>query len=145
MPQSTIHRRHLNIAILAMVAAIAAAGLLSSLAVAQTTKRVVKEANVHGSTVLTANNGHTLYTLSVEKHGRFICTGGCVKTWFPLIVAAGVKPTGPVPLGTVKRPDGKRQVTFGGRPLYTFQGDSGKGETNGEGFEDVGTWHAAKP
>jgi len=106
---------------------------------------VVREAQANGSTVLTANNGHTLYTLSVEKHGNFICKGSCLKTWFPLVVAAGVKPTGPVALGTVKRPDGRRQVTFGGRPLYTFDGDSRKGQANGEGFKDVGTWHAATP
>ena len=130
------------------IAVLGAVGLFSSLAVAQTSKRVVKEANSPslGKTVLTANNGLTLYTLSAEKHGTFICTGSCLKDWHPLVVAAGVKPTGPVALGTVKRPDnGRRQVTFEGRPLYTFDDDSRKGDANGEGFKDVGTWHAATP
>ena len=95
--------------------------------------------------MLTANNGLTLYSLSVEKNGRFICKGSCLKDWFPLVVAAGVKPTGPVALGTVRRPDGRRQVTFEGRPLYTFDGDSKKGDATGEGIKDVGTWHAAAP
>ena len=36
-------------------------------------------------------------------------------------------------------------MTFEGRPLYTFDGDSKKGDANGEGFKDVGTWHAATP
>jgi predicted lipoprotein with Yx(FWY)xxD motif len=149
MPQSpTSHRpRHLSIAIFATVAVLAVAGLFSSLAAAQTSKRVVKEAHSSslGSTVLTANSGLTLYTLSAEKHGKFICTGSCLQTWHPLVVAAGVKPAGPVALGTVKRPDGRRQVTFEGRPLYTFDSDSRKGEAGGEGFKDVGTWHAATP
>ena len=85
--------------------------LSASLAAAQTTKRVVKEAHNQplGKTVLTANNGLTLYSLSVEKHGTFICKGSCLKDWHPLVVAAGVKPTGPVALGTVKRPDGRRR------------------------------------
>ncbi len=150
MPQSrTSHRRApLNRAILPIVAILAAAGLFTSLAAAKTTKSVVKEANSQalGKRVLTANNGLTLYTLSAEKHGTFICKGSCLKDWHPLVVAAGVKPTGPVALGTVKRPDnGLRQVTFEGRPLYTFDDDRKKGDANGEGFKDVGTWHAATP
>ncbi|HMJ72043.1 MAG TPA: hypothetical protein VK471_01630 [Solirubrobacterales bacterium] len=149
MPQPpTSHRpRHLSIAIFTTVAVLAVAGLFGSLAAAQTTKRVVKETHSSslGSTVLTANNGLTLYSLSVEKNGRFICTGSCLKDWHPLVVAAGVKPAGPVALGTVKRPDGRRQVTFEGRPLYTFDDDKRKGDANGEGFKDVGTWHAATP
>jgi len=129
------------------IAAILAASLFASLATARTTKSVVKEARSPslGKTVLTANNGLTLYSLSAEKNGRFICKGSCLKVWFPLVVAAGVKPTGSVPLGTIKRPDGRHQVTFKGKPLYTFEGDSKKGEANGEGIEDVGTWHAASP
>jgi predicted lipoprotein with Yx(FWY)xxD motif len=145
-PSQTSHRpRQLTVAVFAIVAVLAAVGLFSSLAAARTTKRVVKEAHALGHTVLTANNGLTLYSLSVEKHGNFICTGSCLADWHPLIVAAGVKPTGPVALGTVKRPDGRRQVTFEGRPLYTFDADSQRGEAKGEGIKDVGTWHAAAP
>lgn len=143
-PQSNRRPRALTAAI---VAVLALCGLFGSLATAQTTKRVVKTANSPslGRTVLTANSGRTLYTLSAEKNGVFICKGGCLSTWTPLIVARGVKPTGPVALGTVKRPDGRRQVTFKGRPLYTFATDSRKGDANGEGIRDVGTWHAASP
>jgi predicted lipoprotein with Yx(FWY)xxD motif len=149
MPQSrTSQRAPLSRAILPIVAILAAAGLFASLATAQTTKRVVKEAHSQslGKTVLTANNGLTLYTLSAEKHGTFICKGSCLKDWHPLVVAKGVTPAGPVALGTIKRPDnGLRQVTFEGRPLYTFDEDTKKGDANGEGFKDVGTWHAATP
>jgi predicted lipoprotein with Yx(FWY)xxD motif len=150
MPQSPRSRRprHLSIAIVAAVAILAVAALCSALAVASTSKRVVKEANSAslGKTVLTADNGLTLYTLSAEKHGTFICKGSCLKDWHPLVVARGVKPTGPVALGTIKRPDnGLRQVTFEGRPLYTFDADTKKGDAKGEGFKDVGTWHAATP
>jgi predicted lipoprotein with Yx(FWY)xxD motif len=110
------------------------------------TKRVVKVGALSdGSSVLANLKGRTLYSLSVEKHGKFICTGGCLSIWHPLVVAKGVRPTGPVTLGTVKRPDGKTQVTYRGRPLYSFGEDTKAGEANGEGFKDVGTWHAAKP
>lgn len=111
------------------------------------TKRVVAEADnpALGKTVLTNTAGRTLYSLSAETKGRFYCTGACLSSWRPLLVPAGVKPTGPVKLGTVKRPNGKIQVTFKGRPLYRFYGDTKNGEANGEGIKDVGTWHAATP
>lgn len=48
-------------------------------------------------------------------------------------------------LGIVKRPDGRRQVTYRGGPLYFFVGDKKRGDVKGEGFKDVGVWHAASP
>jgi predicted lipoprotein with Yx(FWY)xxD motif len=131
--------------------AISATALIAAGAVgasAQTAKRVVKEAHNAkiGKTVLVNLRGLTLYTLSAETNGKFICKGSCLKDWHPLVVAAGVKPTGPVRLGTVKRPDnGRRQVTFDGRPLYTFDEDEKAGDAKGQGIKDVGTWHAATP
>jgi predicted lipoprotein with Yx(FWY)xxD motif len=95
------------------------------------------------ATVLVNASGHTLYNLSVERRGRFICTkSACLSVWHPLLVAKGVKPTGRVPLGTVKRPDGRIQVTYKGAPLYTFVQDLKRGDVKGEGFKDVGVWHA---
>jgi predicted lipoprotein with Yx(FWY)xxD motif len=131
---------------ISLLAIVAGALIGSPGATAKETERVVELAHspALGKTVLTNKRHRTLYTLSVETNGKFICTGSCLSTWHPLIVPPRVKPTGPVKLGTVKRPNGGRQVTFHGRPLYSFDGDMAKGETNGEGFKDVGTWHAAK-
>jgi hypothetical protein len=42
----------------------------------------------------------------------------------------------------VKRPDGSKQVTYQGTPLYTFAQDTAPGQANGQGFKDVGTWTA---
>jgi predicted lipoprotein with Yx(FWY)xxD motif len=129
----------LAIALLAILA-VPAAGVAG----AAHGKRVAKtEEASDGSTVLANLRGRTLYSLSVEKHGKFICTAGCLSVWHPLLVPAGTKPKGPVALGTVTRPEGKTQVTYRGRPLYSFAEDSKPGETNGEGIRDVGTWHAA--
>jgi predicted lipoprotein with Yx(FWY)xxD motif len=132
---------------IALLALTALTLLIAGEAVAsQSSKRVAKEAEntTLGHTVLTTLKGKTLYSLSVEKRGKFTCTGGCLATWKPLLVPADVKPTGPVKLGTVKRPEGKTQVTYKGLPLYSFGGDTQPGEANGEGLKDVGTWHAAR-
>jgi predicted lipoprotein with Yx(FWY)xxD motif len=108
-------------------------------------KRVAKDRTVKGRTLLTTTGGRTLYTLSVEKHGKFVCTAesGCTGIWHPLTVAAGVMPQGPVKLGTVSRPEGTVQVTYRGLPLYTFASDKKAGQVKGEGLKDVGVWHAA--
>jgi predicted lipoprotein with Yx(FWY)xxD motif len=96
-----------------------------------------------GGTILVNAQGMTLYHLSGEQNGKFICTSSaCVGVWHPLTVAAGSAPTGVASLGTVKRPDGTQQVTYNGTPLYTFAQDSSEGDAKGQGIKDVGTWSA---
>jgi predicted lipoprotein with Yx(FWY)xxD motif len=93
--------------------------------------------------ILVNRRGHTLYALSAEKRGRFICTDrSCLSFWTPLEIAPGRRPTGVRSLGTVRRPGGQTQVTYRGRPLYTFNDDHRRGAIGGEGFRDVGVWHA---
>jgi len=95
-------------------------------------------------TVLVDSQGMTLYHLSGELNGKFICTSSaCLGVWHPLIASSGSAPTGAVSsLGTVKRPEGTMQVTYKGTPLYTFAQDKQTGEANGQGIRDVGTWSA---
>lgn len=97
-----------------------------------------------GKRILVTARGRTLYTLSAETRGRFICTGSCLATWLPLILKNGARAVGVARLGAIKRPDGRRQATYKGRPLYRFAQDSAKGDVGGEGFVDVGTWRAAR-
>jgi predicted lipoprotein with Yx(FWY)xxD motif len=95
------------------------------------------------ATVLVNAQGMTLYHLSGEQKGKFICTNSaCLQVWHPLAVTAARTPTGSVALATVKRPDGSVQVTYKGEPLYTFAQDTAPGQANGQGIKDVGTWSA---
>jgi predicted lipoprotein with Yx(FWY)xxD motif len=106
-----------------------------------------------GTTVLVDARGHTLYSLSAERNGRFICTkhstvpggtGSCLSLWRPLIAHGAVAARGVGSLGVVNRPDGAgRQVTYRGLPLYTFVEDHAAGDASGNGFRDVGVWRAA--
>jgi predicted lipoprotein with Yx(FWY)xxD motif len=94
-----------------------------------------------GKTILVNRQGLSLYSLSVERHGKFICTNSaCLSLWKPLVIPKGEKPTGVARLGTVKRPDGRIQVTYRGGPLYRFVQDRKRGDVKGNGFKDVGTW-----
>ena len=97
-------------------------------------------------TVLVNAKGLTLYFLKGETAGNIMCTGSCATTWPPLTVASGAQPTAGSgvtgQLGTTKRPDGSVQVTYNGKPLYTFDGDSGPGQASGQG---VANFFAATP
>jgi predicted lipoprotein with Yx(FWY)xxD motif len=101
---------------------------------------------------LTNSAGNTLYFSDQESGGSIHCLDACVRFWTPLTVSTGAKPTAATgvtgTLGTVNRPDGSAQVTYDGKPLYTFTVDGGAGKAAGNGFKDSfdGTdfvWHAA--
>jgi predicted lipoprotein with Yx(FWY)xxD motif len=125
-----------------VVAAVAALiGALAARSGDTSSKSVVKTTKVGGKTILVNRRGMTLYHLSVERKGHFICTDStCLSVWKPLVVARGVTPTGSKSLSVVKRPDGRRQVAYKGLPLYTFVQDRKPGDMKGNGFRDVGVW-----
>lgn len=129
--------------VLVALAALAVAAPLVAAGRATVVVKMAKNAKL-GRKILVTPRGMTLYRLSAERNGRFICTNGaCLSVWHPLVVRRGVKPAGAPALSTVRRPDGRLQVTFRGGPLYTFALDKRTGDVNGEGVKDVGVWHAA--
>jgi predicted lipoprotein with Yx(FWY)xxD motif len=81
--------------------------------------------------VLFDGRGFVLYGFT-RDHGRSACYGACAKAWPPyfapkgkLTAGAGVKKS---LLGTVKRKNGRRQVTYAGKPLYYYVGDTKRGQ-----------------
>jgi predicted lipoprotein with Yx(FWY)xxD motif len=97
-----------------------------------------------GEKILVNRKGMTLYSLSVEHKGHFICTNkACLSLWKPLTVPKGAVATGAAHLTVVGRPDGRQQVAYRARPLYTFVMDTRRGDVKGNGFKDVGTWRVA--
>src|SRR5436190_7024720 len=99
--------------------------------------------------VLTNKNGRTLYLFEKDRRGKSACTGSCVSFWPPLLTTAKPRPGAAVKaslLGTIRRSDGRMQVTYRGHPLYTFSLDKRAGQTNGEGLDDFGAhWYAVSP
>ena len=96
-------------------------------------------------TVLDNARGFTLYHLTTDSSNKTTCTGGCSQVWPPLLSPNGTLPASPGVMGafgTLKRPDGTIQITFNGMPLYTYAGDSGPGQSNGQGIG--GVWFAVK-
>jgi predicted lipoprotein with Yx(FWY)xxD motif len=91
--------------------------------------------------VLAAANGQVVYTYDKDtKGGTPTCTGSCAAIWPPLTgnPVASAADTGLGTLGTVSDASGAKQVTYNGKPLYTFKGAKAL-YTNGNGVG--GVWH----
>ena len=110
-----------------------AAGALASAAMPE---RVASRATLTARSssfgkVVFDGRGFVLYAFTRDQR-RSACYGACAKAWPPyfapkgtLRVGAGLKRT---LLGTVKRKNGRRQVTYAGRPLYYYVGDRRPGQ-----------------
>ena len=88
--------------------------------------------------VLVDASGMPLYTSNIDAGGAPACNGACADIWKPLTVTSG-SPSAASAVGTVAvvaRPDGTKQVTVGGKPLYTFVQDA-PGKATGNGVTDT--------
>ncbi len=97
-------------------------------------------------TIVVSSSGRSLYAFAEDTPTTSRCTDACTQTWGPLSangnprygsgIEIGIEGT---LLGTITRSNGSRQVSYSGHPLYTYSGDTGAGQTNGQGFG--GAWH----
>jgi predicted lipoprotein with Yx(FWY)xxD motif len=99
--------------------------------------------------VVVDSKGRTLYLFEKDKNRRSACYGPCATYWPPLlthgkpVARAGAKQS---LLGTTRRADGSRQVTYAGHPLYRYVQDRKPGQTTGEGSLLFGAgWDALSP
>jgi predicted lipoprotein with Yx(FWY)xxD motif len=90
-------------------------------------------------------NDRTLYFLDVDTPTGSRCSGGCLDIWFPLVPSAGAHSQGDFTV--VMRSDGtSKQWDYKKHPLYTYAGDSGPDQDNGNGIPFAGGhWHTARP
>ena len=93
--------------------------------------------------------GYVLYAFTRDARGRSACYGACAKAW-PIYYAKGTLRAGSGVnrslLGTTKRRDGRRQITYAGRPLYYYVGDAKAGQIRCQNaVEYGGTWLIVRP
>lgn len=137
--------------ILIVAAALSLAGLGTALAASDSGSRAatVSTAKTSLGKVIVNVRGRTLYLFEKDKHGKSACSGACASYWPPLITHGKPLAIGGAKqslLGTIKRSNGSRQVTYAGHPLYTFVQDTKRGQTNGEGSKLFGAgWDALTP
>jgi len=109
----------------------------------------VKIAHSRLGKILVDSRGRTLYVLSADSARKSRCFGACAQNWPPLRVSR--KPTvgrglRASKIGTIRRRDGKPQVTYNRHPLYRFVGDTRAGQTHGQGIVAFGgRWSVVSP
>lgn len=129
-------------------AALVAAGAIAlpQIAPAQTAHGAASKAKLQlrtgakGSYVVDSA-GRTLYMFAKDTSKKSACSGACATAWPPYVTTG--KPTAgkgvsAAKVGTIKRKDGRTQVTYGGHPLYRYLEDTKAGQTNGQGSNGFG-------
>lgn len=100
--------------------------------------------SVSGQKILADTFSKTLYVFDVDQGKPApACNGGCAEIWPPYLVsdaeAAGLN----APLGVIQRASQQPQLTYKGRPVYTYIFDRQVGDELGNGLGRV--WHLVEP
>jgi predicted lipoprotein with Yx(FWY)xxD motif len=99
--------------------------------------------------MLVDGKGRALYLFTKEGGPKARCYGGCAQAWpvfyAPGQVRAGRGAKGSL-IGTTRRRDGRRQVTYAGHPLYYYVTDRKPGEVTCQNVVEFGgTWLVVAP
>jgi len=96
-------------------------------------------------TVLTAD-GQTVYLFTKDRPGETRCIDRCAQDWPPVIVTRHPDTRGDIPgkVGTTKRADGRRQLTYNDVPVYLYIEDAPHSDdANGQDVDHE--WYVLKP
>ena len=137
------------IAIVAAAVSLAGFGTASAASGSASSATSVSTGKTGLGRIIVNGQGRTLYLFEKDKRGSSACAGTCAMYWPPLITRGkpiagrGVKSS---LLGTIRRSNGARQVTYAGHPVYRYVLDTKAGQTNGEGLDDFGAgWDVLSP
>jgi predicted lipoprotein with Yx(FWY)xxD motif len=131
--------------ILCFAVAVAATGLIAVTA-SGASRADVKTRKTDLGRILVDSKGRTLYLFEKDSRNKSRCSGQCAKVW-PIAYASGkATAAGGVKssqLKTIKRSNGKRQLTYFGHPLYRVAPDGDKpGVHKGQGVDGFGAeWY----
>jgi predicted lipoprotein with Yx(FWY)xxD motif len=110
---------------------------------------VVTTKSGSSGTFLTDGSGRALYLWVADSPNKSACSGACASAWPPLTSTGAPGVTGSAKaneLSTITRSDGTKQVTYATHPLYYYVGDTGPGQTNGQGSDGFGAkWWLVAP
>jgi predicted lipoprotein with Yx(FWY)xxD motif len=132
-------------ALTVLAAALLVVGLTTSAPAATTSASAggtLRAATIGGKLVLTNSKGFTLYLFAPDSATASKCYGSCSAYWPPVKgpLTAGPGVTGTI--ATITRTDGSLQATYNGHPLYTYIGDSARGQDNGNNLDiNGGFWY----
>ena len=140
--------------VLGMLALVAVAGAASSSAAARAGQQAAGDTRASSTLtvrstrygrILFDGRGRALYAFTRDRRGGSSqCNGACTKKW-PVYFAKGRPRAGTgarqTLVGTTRRRDGQRQITYNGRPLYYYVGDKSPGQILCQNVNEFGgTW-----
>jgi predicted lipoprotein with Yx(FWY)xxD motif len=131
-----------------IVLALVVVGVLAPVALGASKPTLTARSSSYGKAIFDGR-GYVLYAFTSD-HKRSACYGECANRWPPyfkpkgsLRVGSGIKRS---LLGTVRRRNGRLQVTYAGRPLYYYVGDTGPGVIRCQNaVEFGGRWLLVRP
>jgi len=92
--------------------------------------------------ILVDGDGFTLYVFMSDTSATSRCVSACIDVWPPVgpdgvgTPGAGVDASR---VGEIIRPDGSKQATYAGKPLYRYAGDTAPALITGHGIDNA--WH----
>jgi len=119
----SLARSAVLLSLFAVVAALVPAAAMSTSSAAPP---VLEQRDARFGNILARRDHQALYYWNVEKRDfKVHCTGACAVAWPPLIVRSAAAVPRKIAgitgvFGTIRRPDGKLQVTRNRLPLYTY-------------------------
>lgn len=132
--------------VLALAAVLASPVALAS---SQAVRPTLKAGPSRYGRVLFDGRGFALYAFTRDPRGKSICAGACATAWPPYVVKTRLRAASGVKarlLGTTRRADGTRQVTYAGRALYYYVGDRSKGQILCQNVTEFGgVWRVIRP
>ncbi len=110
---------------------------------------VTTKHNKSGTLLAAGPKKLTVYLFEADTGATPTCTGACAKIWPPVITSGQPRALGRAAasqLSTVKRSDGKTQVTYHGHPLYYYKKDGDTSDAYGQGSKLFGAgWYVLSP
>lgn len=107
----------------------------------------LKTATSTAGEIVVDAEGMSLYffTKDTKDSGTSACTGECLAAWPPFTTESDTPTAEGVTgeLGTITTPEGTKQVTLNGMPLYYFAKDTKAGDIMGQGVNSV--WYLSDP
>lgn len=107
----------------------------------------LKTASSSAGNIVVDGKGMSVYyfTKDTKDSGTSACTGGCLAAWPPVFTTSATPSVEGVTgtLGTITTPDGKKQVTINGMPIYYYAKDKAAGDITGQDVNKV--WYLVAP
>ena len=99
---------------------------------------------------LVDRRGFALYLFTHDRSAASSCYGACAAAWPPYVVtgrpSAAARGAHGRLVGSVRRRDGRLQVTYAGHPLYYYVGDRRPGQVLCQAVPEFGgTWYVVAP